>query len=131
MTGLAGRERRRRRTMSSVSHEASVHRCQLCGRIVPSRLITRHHTLPKQKGGRAEHRVPMCKPCHKQVHATFDNSTLCREYASIELLRSAEPLQPYLRWIRRQAPDRNFMVRMSASHPGDKRRRLAERRRRR
>lgn len=117
--------------MSTMDKPASLHRCQLCGRLVPSRLITLHHTVPKQKGGRAEHRVPMCKPCHKQVHATFDNSTLHCHYASIELLRAAEPLQVFLRWIRRQAPDRNFTVHMSSSHPGDKRRRLAERRRRR
>ena len=97
--------------------------CDLCGRHVPRSLITLHHTLPKQKGGRAEHRRPMCKPCHKQVHATFGNAELARRFPTVEALRDAEQLQPFLAWIRRQRPDRNFAVAMNGSHPHAGRRR--------
>lgn len=84
---------------------------------MPVRLITLHHLLPKQKGGKAEHRRPMCKPCHRQVHATFSNAELARRYPTIEQLRAAEPLQPFLEWVRRQRPDRNFAVVISHAHP--------------
>ena len=57
--------------MSDTAGDAS--RCSLCGRDVPKNLMTLHHLTPKQKGGKAEHRTPMCKPCHKQLHATFSN----------------------------------------------------------
>ncbi len=97
--------------------------CDLCGRLVPRRLITLHHLLPKQKGGRPEHRRPLCKPCHKQVHATFGNADLARRYATIEQLRSAELLQPFLAWVRRQRPDRTFRTAVSGDHPSAGRRR--------
>jgi 5-methylcytosine-specific restriction enzyme A len=82
--------------------------CQLCDRAVPAALITLHHLTPRQRGGRAEHRTLLCKPCHKQVHATFSNKQLEREYASLDRLRSAPEMQPFLGWIRKQKPDRNF-----------------------
>ena len=91
--------------------------CALCQRTVPPGLITQHHLKPKEKGGKAEHRAPLCKPCHKQVHATFGNTDLARGYASIELLRAARQLQPFLTWIRKQAPDRNFRTARSRAHP--------------
>src|SRR5689334_9888864 len=99
------------------------HVCGLCGREVPGRMITLHHLTPKQKGGKAEHRTPLCSPCHKQLHATFSNTDLARTYDSIESLRAAMPLQPFLRWIRKQKPDRNFRTMMAAAHPHARRRR--------
>jgi 5-methylcytosine-specific restriction enzyme A len=102
--------------------------CLLCGRVVPPQLITLHHLLPKQKGGKADDRVPLCKPCHKQIHATFANGQLATMYADLELLRQAPQLQPFLMWIRKQKPDRNFRTVTAKSHPRSKRQRMQERR---
>ena len=107
--------------------DVDVHRCELCGRAVPERLITQHHLTPREKGGKAEHRTPMCRPCHKQVHATFSNADLARTYPDVAALRGAPLLQPFLKWIRRQNPNRNFRTVTSHAHP---RRERIERRRR-
>jgi 5-methylcytosine-specific restriction enzyme A len=90
--------------------------CQLCGRDVPRGMITLHHLLPRQKGGTAEDRAALCKPCHKQLHAMFSNKDLARRYTTIESLRAAEPLQPFLGWIRKQKSDRNFRADISHGH---------------
>jgi len=82
--------------------------CSLCERDVPRELITLHHLKPKQQGGRAEHRTPLCRPCHKQLHAVYTNKTLARSLDRIDLLKSAPELQAFLGWIRKQKPDRNF-----------------------
>ena len=97
--------------------------CGLCGRSVPQRLITLHHLKPKQKGGKAEHRTPLCRPCHKQLHATFSNTDLARVYPTLDALRQAPELQPFLKWIRKQKADRNFRTIMSNEHPNRGRRR--------
>jgi 5-methylcytosine-specific restriction protein A len=104
-------------------------RCELCGRFVPRRLITKHHLTPKEKGGTHGDKSPMCKPCHKMVHATWGNADLAKKFAGIEQLRLAEELQPFLKWVRKQRPDRNFAVAMSNEHPGSKRQRMKSRRR--
>ena len=97
--------------------------CPLCDRHVPSWQITLHHLTPKERGGKAEHRTPMCRPCHKQVHALFSNKHLERQYPTIELLRAAPELAPFLKWIRKQKPDRNFRTIQSNAHPDQRRRR--------
>jgi hypothetical protein len=33
--------------------------CSLCERLVPRDLITLHHLKPKQRGGKAEHRIQL------------------------------------------------------------------------
>ena len=97
--------------------------CRLCEREVPKHLITLHHLKPRQRGGKAAHRTPLCKPCHKQLHATFSNKDLDALYDSIESLHAALPLQPFLTWIRKQKPDRNFRTTLSDGHPHTRRRR--------
>lgn len=97
--------------------------CSLCQREVPIALITLHHLTPRQKGGRAEDRTPLCRPCHKQLHATFSNNDLAKSYDSVEALRNAPLLAPFLKWIRKQAPDRNFKTRIRTDHPEARRRR--------
>ncbi|MEM6562285.1 MAG: HNH endonuclease signature motif containing protein [Planctomycetota bacterium] len=77
---------------------------------MPKRLLTLHHLRPKSRGGGPEVRVPTCKPCHKQIHATFTNKQLAADFANIDALRTAEQLQPFLKFIRKQKPDRNITV---------------------
>ena len=95
--------------------------CQLCGRDVPPELITLHHLRPRQKGGKAEDRVPLCRPCHKPIHAVFSNTELARGLATIEQLKEAERLQDLLRWIRKQKGDRNFRTVMANGHASRRR----------
>jgi 5-methylcytosine-specific restriction enzyme A len=91
--------------------------CALCAREVPRSLVTLHHLLPKEHGGQAAHRLPFCKPCHKQVHALFSNRQLATELNTLEALRAAPQLATFLAWIRRQRPDRNFRTITATDHP--------------
>jgi hypothetical protein len=119
----------RPRYNARVSHpsELPTLACELCGREVPRRLITLHHLKPRQKGGKAEHRTPLCKPCHKQLHATYSNTQLAQLYDNLPALRQAPELQPFLKWIRKQKPDRNFATAISHAHPAAKRMRSKSR----
>ncbi|MBI4178411.1 HNH endonuclease [bacterium] len=84
--------------------------CDLCGREVGPDQLHEHHLIPKlqmkrlkRRGREVENvRVMFCKPCHSEVHGLFDTATLARQYSTVEVLRSAEALQPYLEWIRKK-----------------------------
>ena len=84
-------------------------------------MITLHHLKPKQKGGTADDRTPLCRPCHKQLHAVFSNTELAQQFASLQVLRESPQLQPFLKWIRKQRPDRVFRTVESNDRPGRKR----------
>ena len=47
--------------------EARLMICPVCERDVPR--VSDHHLLPKSRGGRAEHTVPICLDCHDAIHA--------------------------------------------------------------
>src|SRR5437660_7329165 len=102
-------------------------RCELCRREVPRALIMLHHLTPRERGGKPGDRTPLCKPCHKQLHAMFGNRQLASDFSTIAALRDAPALQPFLKWIRKQKPDRNFRTITSLSHPGSKRGRRGRR----
>src|ERR1700746_1258222 len=80
--------------------------CGLCGRAFARARLTRHHCLPKQKGGTSEDVELLCGQCHSMVHATYTNRTLAGQYASLDELRQAPELEKYVRWVRKQPATR-------------------------
>jgi hypothetical protein len=80
--------------------------CALCGRPFERKRLTKHHCLPKQKGGTQDDVELICSQCHGMVHATFTNRTLAVLYPTIEQLRQAPELAPFLKWVRKQPATR-------------------------
>jgi hypothetical protein len=105
-----------------VESDTGTGQCSLCERRVPREMITLHHLRPREKGGKAEHRTSLCRPCHKQLHAVFSNKALAQSYDSLDRLR-AEPSSSRSSIIRRQKAGRNFRTAMSNNHPARRGRR--------
>lgn len=78
--------------------------CALCRRVVPHeriddpQVVQEHHLIPENRAESPT--VTLCRPCHRQVHATFTNEELREEYHTVEALREADRLSGYLSWIR-------------------------------
>lgn len=82
--------------------------CALCLHEYERDELTKHHTVPKSRGGTET--VLLCRPCHRQVHAVFSEKQLERQYGSIELLCAAEEMQPWLKFIRKRKPTKRIAV---------------------
>ena len=80
--------------------------CSLCERPFPPGRLTRHHCLPRSKGGTSEDVAMLCSQCHGMVHATYTNATLAALYPTAAKLREAPELEGFLRWVRKQPPGR-------------------------
>ncbi len=80
--------------------------CGFCERLFARRELTKHHCLPRQKGGDRDDVELLCRQCHSMVHATFTNATLAVMYPTLAKLREAPELEGFLRWVRKQAPSR-------------------------
>jgi 5-methylcytosine-specific restriction protein A len=80
--------------------------CQLCGRSFPRAGLTKHHCLPKAKGGTPDDVELICGQCHSMVHTTFTNDTLAKVYPNIGELRRAPELAAFIRWVRKQPASR-------------------------
>jgi hypothetical protein len=80
--------------------------CSLCGRPFAKGQLTKHHCLPREKGGTQEDVELLCPQCHGMVHATYTNATLAALYPTLAQLRTAPELAPFLRWVCKQPPSR-------------------------
>lgn len=66
--------------------------CAFCGRPVPPDVPqSRHHLVPKLKGGKNGETVLLHHICHKEIHASLSEAELARDYATTQALR-AHPL---------------------------------------
>ena len=80
--------------------------CSLCGRPFERTQLTKHHCLPREKGGSQEDVELLCPQCHGMVHATYTNATLAALYPTIAQLRQAPELAAFVRWVRKQPSSR-------------------------
>ena len=86
--------------------------CELCRR--PVRELTRHHLIPrsrhkKKRAKKAFDRREMegriallCRPCHGNVHAVFENKDLEREYNTVDALAQHPGVHRFTRWIQKK-----------------------------
>ena len=82
--------------------------CALCGRRIPPRLESKHHLVPKLKGGKAlgdDNIVVLHRPCHDKVHAVFTESQLAREFYSVALLLQDAQIAKFVSWIQKRPID--------------------------
>ena len=86
--------------------------CEICRHPYDRRELTRHHLVPRCKGGTET--VLTCPPCHKTIHATFTEKELERDFPTVEALVESEELRTWVRWIRKRKPGKKIRVRARA-----------------
>ncbi|MFC7370590.1 HNH endonuclease [Fictibacillus iocasae] len=74
--------------------------CELCRRNDVE--LTVHHLIPKEMGGTFQPTALLCRPCHKQIHAIYENQELAIRLYTIELLKEDEKIGAFLKWIKKQ-----------------------------
>lgn len=88
-----------------------IHICALCKREVPK--VTKHHLIPREKGGKPYEIALLCTPCHKQIHALYSNYELAVRLNSIPRIQNDEKFKRYLKFIKNQPGDANFNIKKS------------------
>lgn len=87
--------------------------CQLCARHVKQ--LTAHHLIPRQtvkrKQASAGLTIDICSPCHRQIHALYSNLELAKNLNTIDKLKSEPKMIKFLRWIKKQDPQKKVRIR--------------------
>lgn len=79
--------------------------CPLCLRPIPQDAPqSRHHLIPKLKGGKGGETVLLHHICHKTIHKTLKEGELARRYNTVEALRSHPDLARFFEWVARRPP---------------------------
>ena len=74
--------------------------CPLCGRPIPPNVPqSRHHLVPKLRGGKGGPTVLLHAICHKEIHAALSEAELARDYNTIEALKAHPRLAKFIAWV--------------------------------
>jgi 5-methylcytosine-specific restriction protein A len=88
--------------------------CPLCDRpIPPEARSSRHHLVPRLKGGTHLGTVRLHQICHSAIHARFSEAELATRLADIESLKSDPEIAAFVSWVQTKPPAFHAPTRMT------------------
>ncbi|WP_245825105.1 hypothetical protein [Neoasaia chiangmaiensis] len=93
--------------------------CVLCGRIIPQHArASRHHLVPKLRGGARGDAPMLHQVCHAAIHARFSEAELARYFSDPVALRDDPDLRRFIAWVSRKPDDFHAPTRRSRHKKG-------------
>ncbi|MEM8527771.1 MAG: HNH endonuclease [Bacteroidota bacterium] len=77
-------------------------KCPLCQRELGEINISKHHLVPKSKGGTFGETVMLHNICHQKIHSVFSEKELKEDYYTIEQLLAHEEIAKFVKWVKKQ-----------------------------
>lgn len=75
--------------------------CLVCGRPLGSTGISKHHIVPKSRGGKEV--IELHNICHEKLHRTFTNKEL--ESIIFTAVLEHEEIQKFIKWVAKKPID--------------------------
>lgn len=79
--------------------------CPICNRILGEINISKHHLIPKSRGGKDSELIEIHNICHQKIHSVFTLKELKDHYNSVEKLVEHEELAKFIKWVSKKAPE--------------------------
>ncbi|MDC0321887.1 hypothetical protein OAL55_00855 [Verrucomicrobiales bacterium] len=79
--------------------------CPLCRRTIPPAKESKHHLIPKLKGGKHGPVAIVHEICHGKIHSVFTEAELAKNFATIELMLEHEEIQKFVKWVKKRPPE--------------------------
>lgn len=80
--------------------------CPLCKREFGLKEYTsKHHLIPKSKGGKYTDTVVLHSICHRKIHSVFTENELNKHYNTIERIAAQEDMAKFIKWVAKKHPD--------------------------
>ena len=80
--------------------------CPLCGRVIPPDVPqSRHHLVPRLRGGKGGETVLLHQICHSEIHASLSETELARDFNTVAALRAHPRLARFLAWVAQRPPE--------------------------
>lgn len=76
--------------------------CPLCGRLLGTVNIDRHHLIPRTFKGKEQ--FPIHKICHRKIHSAFTERELLQHYHTWDALRSDAGIRAFIDWVANKPP---------------------------
>lgn len=80
------------------------HTCPICNRILGKKNISKHHLIPKSKGGKYSETISIHNICHQKIHSIFTEKELKTAYYTVEKLVKHEEIKRFIKWVSKKDP---------------------------
>ena len=84
-----------------------VNYCLLCDRPLGTENLSRHHLIPKVKGGKKTEPVLMHQCCHRKIHSLFSEWELLTYYNTFDRIKEHCDIQKFIKWVSKKPPEFN------------------------
>ena len=79
--------------------------CPICSRTLGKINTSKHHLIPKSRGGKDSELIEIHNICHQKIHSVFTLKELRDHYNSVEELISHEEISKFIKWVSKKAPE--------------------------
>lgn len=79
--------------------------CPICKRELGKINVSKHHLVPKSKGGKHGETILIHNICHQKIHSLFSEKELKENYNTVEKLRASEEMISFSKWVSKKAPE--------------------------
>ena len=73
--------------------------CPICSRTLGKENISKHHLIPKSRGGKDSELIEIHNICHQKIHSVFTLKELRDYYNSVEKLVAHEEMAKFIKWV--------------------------------
>lgn len=87
----------KRKEIFTVMQEISF--CQICERELGSKNISKHHLIPKSRGGKNTKTILIHNICHQKIHSVFTEKELMKEFNTVEKIKRSEEIKKFVKWV--------------------------------
>lgn len=79
--------------------------CTICTRPLGNKNISKHHLIPKSRGGKDSELIEIHNICHQKIHSVFTLKELRDEFNTVEKLVNHEEMRKFIKWVAKKAPE--------------------------
>jgi 5-methylcytosine-specific restriction endonuclease McrA len=79
--------------------------CPICSRPLGKENISKHHLIPKSRGGKDSELIEIHNICHQKIHSVFTLKELRDEFNTVGKLIEYEEIIKFIKWVSKKAPE--------------------------
>lgn len=87
-------------------------KCELCNRVILLGDESKHHLVPKSRGGVSGITAELHGVCHRQIHALFSEQELAILYNNLKSLKEHRDVKRFIKWVSTKGPGFNVKTRI-------------------
>ena len=81
-----------------------IQRCVICGRELGDVNVSKHHLVPKSKGGTYGETILIHNICHQKIHSLFSEKELKENFDTVQKLKANEEMIKFSKWVSKKDP---------------------------